>query len=52
MGAIKRAFYNNSLGSGKFDATDLTGTLPAANISNASCTNITSVPSLTATSTV
>jgi len=52
MGSITRTFANNITTSGKFDATDLTGTLPAANIANASCTNITAVPSLTATSTV
>ena len=31
MGTITRAFANNILSSGKFDATQLTGTLPAAN---------------------
>jgi len=52
MGSITRTFANNITTSGKFDATDLTGTLPASNIANASCTNITAVPSLVATTTV
>ena len=34
MGAITRAFANNILSSGKFDATQLTGTLPALDGSN------------------
>jgi len=44
MGTIKRNFYNNITPTGKFDATDLTGTVPADNIANASMTNVTSVP--------
>ena len=52
MGAITRAFANNILTGGKFDATDMTGTLPAATIGNPSMTNITDIPALTAVSTV
>ena len=44
MGTIKRNFYNNITPTGKFDATDLTGTVPADNIANASLNNVTSVP--------
>ena len=52
MGSITRTFANNITTSGKFDAEDLTGTLPASNIADASCTNITDVPALVATTTV
>jgi len=44
MGAIKRAFYNNILGSGKFDATDLTGTIPDANINGITVQAVSSDP--------
>ena len=44
MGTIKRNFYNNITPTGKFDSADLTGTIPADNIANASLTNVTSVP--------
>src|SRR6056300_1131869 len=44
MGTIKRNFYNNITPTGKFDSADLTGTVPADNIANASMTNVTSVP--------
>src|SRR5210317_2555855 len=52
MGTITRSFANNITSGGTFDATDLTGTIPATNIADASVTNITAVPSLTATSIV
>src|SRR6056300_2075193 len=52
MGTITRSFANNITSGGTFDATDLTGTIPASNIADASVTNITAVPSLTAVSTV
>src|SRR6056300_761193 len=52
MGTITRSFANNITSGGTFDATDLTGTIPASNIANASVTNITAVPALTAVSTV
>tara|TARA_Y100001937_G_C7104346_1_gene324154 strand:+ start:108 stop:1205 length:1098 start_codon:yes stop_codon:yes gene_type:complete len=51
MGTITRTFANNITTSGKFDAEDLTGTLPASNIANASCANVTDVPALTTVST-
>src|SRR6056300_1533431 len=44
MGTIKRNFYNNITPTGKFDSADLTGTIPATNVADASLTNITSVP--------
>src|SRR5210317_416430 len=44
MGTIKQNFANNIETSGKFDAQDLTGTIPAANIANASLSDITTVP--------
>jgi hypothetical protein len=44
MGTIKRNFSNNVTPTGKFDSADLTGTIPAANVADASLTNITSVP--------
>src|SRR5210317_1316685 len=52
MGTITRSFANNITSGGTFDATDLTGTIPSSNIADASVTNITAVPSLTATSIV
>jgi len=52
MGSITRTFANNITTGGKFDATDLTGTLPASNVADASVTNITAVPALTSVSTV
>ena len=52
MGNITRTFANNITTGGKFDATDLTGTLPASNVADASVTNITDVPALVATTTV
>ena len=52
MGSITRTFANNITTGGKFDATDLTGTLPASNVADASVTNITDVPALVAVSTV
>src|SRR5210317_115462 len=52
MGTITRSFANNITSGGTFDATDLTGTIPASNIADASVTNITAVPALTAVSTV
>jgi hypothetical protein len=44
MGTIKRNFSNNVTPTGKFDSADLTGTIPATNVADASLTNITSVP--------
>jgi len=44
MGTIKRNFYNNITPTGKFDSADLTGTIPATNVADASLSNITSVP--------
>jgi len=52
MGTITRSFANNITSGGTFDATDLTGTIPASNIADASVTNITAVPALVATTTV
>ena len=52
MGTITRSFANNITSGGTFDATDLTGTIPSSNIADASVTNITAVPALTAVSTV
>jgi len=45
MGSIKRKFGNN-ITSGKFDATDLTGTIPASNVANASLTSVTALPGI------
>ena len=45
MGTIKRTFANNVLTDGKIDATDLSGTIPASNIANASVTAVTALPS-------
>src|SRR5210317_1375463 len=44
MGTIKQNFANNVETSGTFDAQDLTGTIPAANIANSSLSDITTVP--------
>ena len=44
MGTIKRNFSNNVTPTGKFDSADLTGTIPATNVADASLSNITSVP--------
>lgn len=44
MGSIKQNYANNVLTSGKFDATDLTGTIPSTNINNNSIDNVTSFP--------
>ena len=52
MGTITRSFANNITSGGTFDATDLTGTIPASNITDASVGNITDVPALVATTTV
>jgi len=47
MGSLKRNLANNILSDGKFDATDLSGTVPASNVNNDSLTNITTFgPSL------
>ncbi len=45
MGTIKRTFANNILTDGKIDATDLSGTISASNIANASVTAVTELPS-------
>ena len=52
MGTITRTFANNISTGGKFDATQMTGTLPASTIADASVTNISDVPALVATTTV
>ena len=44
MGTIKRGFANNILTTGKFDATDLSGTIPSTNVANTTLSSITSVP--------
>ena len=44
MGSIKQNYANNVLSSGKFDATDLTGTIPNTNINDNSIDNVTSFP--------
>src|SRR5210317_569309 len=47
MGSLKQNLANNILSDGKFDATDLSGTVPASNVNNDSLTNITTFgPSL------
>src|SRR6056300_1912792 len=47
MGSLKQNLANNILSDGKFDATDLSGTIPASNVNNDSLTNITTFgPSL------
>ena len=45
MGTIKRAFANNILTSGKLNATDLSGTIPASNIDNTTVSAVTALPS-------
>jgi hypothetical protein len=44
MGTIKRGFANNILTTGKFDATDLSGTIPSSNVANTTLSSVTSVP--------
>ena len=47
MGSLKQNLANNILSDGKFDATDLSGTVPASNVNNDSLTNLTTFsPSL------
>jgi len=47
MGSLKQNLANNILSGGKFDATDLSGTVPASNVNNDSLTNLTTFsPSL------
>ena len=41
MGSLKQNLANNVLTDGKFDATDLSGTIPASNVNNDSLTNLT-----------
>jgi hypothetical protein len=41
MGSIKRSLANNITTGGKFDATDLSGSIPSSNVANDSLTNIT-----------
>jgi hypothetical protein len=45
MGTIKRTFANNILTSGKLDATDLFGTIPASNIDDTTVSAVTELPS-------
>ena len=44
MGTIKRTFANSLTGTGKLSATNLDSNIPAANIADASVTNITTLP--------
>jgi hypothetical protein len=44
VGSIKQNYANNVLSNGKFDATDLTGTIPNTNINDNSIDNVTSFP--------
>src|SRR6056300_312620 len=44
MGTIKRTFANSLTGTGKLDATGLDSNIPAANIADASVTNVTTLP--------
>jgi len=44
MGTIKRTFANSLTGTGKLDATNLDSNIPAANIADASVTNVTTLP--------
>jgi hypothetical protein len=44
MGSIKQNLANNILSGGKFDATDLDGTIPNTNINDNSIDNVTSFP--------
>ena len=44
MGSIKQNLANNILSDGKFDATDLDGTIPNTNINDNSIDNVTSFP--------
>ena len=44
MGTIKQTFANNLTGTGKLSATGLDSNIPAANIADASVTNVTALP--------
>ena len=44
MGTIKRTFANSLTGTGKLSATSLDSNIPAANIADASVTNVTTLP--------
>ena len=44
MGTIKRTFANSLTGTGKLSATALDSNIPAANIADASVTNVTTLP--------
>jgi hypothetical protein len=44
MGTIKRTFANSLTGTGKLSATNLDSNIPAANIADASVTNVTALP--------
>ena len=44
MGTIKRTFANSLTGTGKLSATNLDSNIPAANIADASVTNVTTLP--------
>jgi hypothetical protein len=44
MGTIKQTFANNLTGAGKLSATGLDSNVPAANVADASVTNITALP--------
>src|SRR5210317_972738 len=46
MGSIKQNLANNILSDGKFDATDLDGTIPNTNINDNSIDNVTSFPAV------
>ena len=41
MGTIKQNYANNITSGGDFDATDLSGTIPATNINNTSVSSVT-----------
>ena len=41
MGTIKQNYANNITSGGDFDATDLSGTIPADNINNTSVSSVT-----------
>ena len=43
MGSIKRSLANNITTGGKFDATDLSGSIAASNFENTSLTNLTTL---------
>ena len=44
MGTIKQTFANNLTGTGKLSTTGLDSNIPAANIADASVTNVTALP--------